>query len=208
MDFIKKNVNPFWNNLFKKTPSTTSNNLFRKDGLNLREVIKSSYNPQNNLNGFIKDKELSNKNQQVYFNPENNRLLMSVAGTHNLKDVGADFQLIGGNIKQTGRYKEADKTLQLAKDKYNTNATVVGHSLGSAVASRIAGTDDKVINYNPAYIGGKDRPNTTNIREAGDIVSVFGAGKSINFGNPINLLSPLSWGTSHSSDRLGNNFFI
>ena len=32
-------------------------------------------------------------NQQVYYNPNEKKLLMSVAGTHNLRDVGTDFML-------------------------------------------------------------------------------------------------------------------
>lgn len=210
MSIIKKVVNPFIN-LFKKTPTESAKSIFRKDnlGVELRDVVWNMYHNKDDINGFVKDKDLSNKNQQVYFNPESNKLLMSVAGTHNIKDVGTDFQLIGGQIKNTSRYREADKTLKNAKDKYDTNATVVGHSLGSSVASRIASKDDRVINYNPAYIGGKDRSNTTNIRNSGDIISVFGANSSYSFGIPLSIANPLNWLNNHTSNSLkGQNLFI
>ena len=46
---------------------------------------------------------------------------MSVAGTHNLRDVGTDFMLGIGKLISTSRYKEAKSTIDKAKNKYNPN---------------------------------------------------------------------------------------
>ena len=40
---------------------------------------------------------------------------MSVAGTHNLRDIGTDFMLGIGKLKNTSRYKEAKLTIDKAK---------------------------------------------------------------------------------------------
>ena len=61
--------------------------------LNLKKVLKLSYddniNNQQSIkkNGYNFDSKLSNKNEKVYYNPNQNKLLVSVAGTHNFKDV-------------------------------------------------------------------------------------------------------------------------
>ena len=203
----KKIFNPLLN-LFRKHNSSSGRGMFKKEGLNLRDVVKNSYHPADEFNGYVKDKDLSNRNQQVYFNPESNKLLMSVAGTRSLGDIGTDFSLIGGNIKDTKRYRQADSTLKNAKQKYGVSADVVGHSLGSAITSRIAGADDRVFNYNSAEIGGKNRPNVHSVRHSGDIISVLGTSKSVNFGAPVEVANPFAWSSNHNSDRLGNNYFI
>ena len=44
------------------------------------------------------------------------KLLMSVSGTHNLRDVGTDFMLGIGKLKSTSRHKQNQ---QLIKQKIN-----------------------------------------------------------------------------------------
>ena len=53
--------------------------------LDLNDVLKNSYSNEHreNMNGYKLDKELSNHNQQVYYNPEHKKLVVSVAGTTN-----------------------------------------------------------------------------------------------------------------------------
>jgi hypothetical protein len=151
----------------------------------LHSVLKNSYkNPKDSAkdmerSGYIQDAGLSNDNQQVYFNPKDKKLLVSVAGTHKLKDWGTNLWLAGGGLKSTNRYKEADNILKKAKEKYKVpNATVVGHSLGGAIASNIASKagGDKAITLDAGYtIGQKTRSNTNAFRTAGDLVSLLGA---------------------------------
>ena len=93
------------------TETIHSNDLLLKD------VIKNSYakNKSKSLKGYNLDEDLSNHNQQVYFNPNDKKLLYSITGTHNLADVGTDLMLGLGRIKNTKRYKEAEDTLKNAK---------------------------------------------------------------------------------------------
>lgn len=177
--------------------------------LDLKDVIYNSYHPQNNLQGYIRDNELSGRRQQVYINPENNQLLFSVAGTQSGTDVLTDGRVLFGGIKNTERYKHAEKTLKLAKDKYQGyDNTIVGSSLGGAIASRIASNDDKVYTYNSAEIGGKNRNNTSAIRHSGDVISIAGLDKSYSFGNPLTILTPINWLSNHSSKSLKNQNII
>ena len=69
--------------------------------VSLHNVLKNSYKskPAKNMNGYELDKLLSNHNQQVYYNPNEKKLLLTVAGTHNLRDVGTDFMLGIGKLK-------------------------------------------------------------------------------------------------------------
>lgn len=153
--------------------------------LNLHTVLKNSYTDPKlakksmRESGYYLDKKLSNGNQQTYYNPTEKKLLLSVAGTHNLSDWGTDAYLAMGKLKDTNRYKEADETLKKAKLKYApTSTTVAGHSLGGAIASNIASKagGDKAVTLDAGYtIGQKTRSNTSAFRTSGDAVSALGA---------------------------------
>ena len=149
--------------------------------LSLHDVLQNSYkgrDKQQNAfreNGYIYDDELSNHNQQAYYNPTSNKLLFSVAGSHNLSDAVTDAYLGAGKLKYTHRYKEADETFNKAKVKYNPTETVVaGHSLGSPIARYIAKPNDKVYTYNGgATIGQSNHENERAYRTNADVVSLF-----------------------------------
>ena len=100
MSLYKKGFNMV-SNLFKKKGNHKTK-MFKKGDLDLYEGFKNSYAPRKDQEkfgsdaGYIFDSELSNDNQQVYFNPDKKKLLYSVAGTHNLSDVGTDIQLMRG----------------------------------------------------------------------------------------------------------------
>lgn len=148
----------------------------------LYDVLKAGYDKtkRNDLNkyGYNYDSMLSNSNQQVYFNPNENKLLVNVAGTHNWADVGTDLYLAFGDLKSTNRYKQARDTLNKAKEKYGVqNATITGDSLGGAVSQYIASKDDKAITYNKGTtIGQKTRGNENAFRVEGDVVSLLSSG--------------------------------
>lgn len=142
--------------------------------------LKSAYGDKNAIEslekkGYILDKELSNDNQNVMYNKNNESLLFNIAGTHNLKDIGTDVYLAFGGLKSTNRYKEAHKVIREAKKKYNPKTTTVsGHSLGGSIAGYVASKGDRVISYNKgATIGQKTRSNELALRTRGDIVSTF-----------------------------------
>jgi hypothetical protein len=179
--------------------------------VNLYDSLKSSYGDKKSREkiknlGYNYDSMLSNHNQQVWYNPNENKLLYNVAGTHNLKDVGTDIYLALGKLKNTNRYKEAKKTLEQAKIKYNNpNTTIASHSLGGSITNYIGDKNDKKYSYNAGYtIGQKTRSNNgnnKNIRTFTDPVSLLSLGsknqRTIGFGgfNPI---------LSHNLENLKN----
>jgi tetratricopeptide (TPR) repeat protein len=158
--------------------------------LDLHDVLKNSYSNKHreNMNGYKLDKELSNHNQQVYYNPEHKKIVVSVAGTHNARDWGTDFYLGLGKLKDTNRYKEAKSVYDKAKNKYNPmQATAVGHSLGGTIANYITSGNDKAHGLDSGYtIGQKARSNSSQYRSSGDVVSALGA----NASNMTTLKSP------------------
>jgi hypothetical protein len=130
--------------------------------------------------GYVRDNELSSGDHQAYFNKKTGKLLFNVTGTHNLSDVVTDGYLAFGGLKSTNRYKEADKMLSKAKEKYKpTSTSVIGHSLGSSIAQNIGSKEDKITTLDGGYtIGQKTRSNNGNnktYRTAGDAVSLLAA---------------------------------
>lgn len=54
--------------------------------------------------GYTMDKKLSNDNQQVYYDPENKKLLYNVTGSHNVTDwINSDLKLALGINKNAGK---------------------------------------------------------------------------------------------------------
>jgi hypothetical protein len=151
--------------------------------LNLHDVLNNSYASRDKQKGAFKnqgyvfDSDLSDINQQIYYNPKEKKLLYSVKGTNplSLKDLGTDAYLAMGKLKETNRYKEAEKKLQLAKTRYSPKDVVVaGHSLGGSISQYIAGKNDKVYTLNKgATIGQKTRSNENAFRTKGDAVSLL-----------------------------------
>jgi hypothetical protein len=179
--------------------------------LDLHDVLKNSYSGKHkeNMNGYKLDKELSNHNQQVYYNPDHKKLVVSVAGTHNLRDWGTDIFLGAGKLKDTNRYKEAKSIYDKAKNKYNPlQSMAVGHSLGGTIANYIASGNDKAYGLDSGYtIGQTSRNNSKQFRSSGDVVSALGANqrnmttlKSPNIRTGIGLVDALR---SHNVDNIG-----
>ena len=169
----------------RKTEIIDPNN----NDITLHEVIKNSYKKEKakTIKGYDLDPELSNHNQQVYYNKNNKKLLYSVTGTHNLADVGTDIMLGLGRIKNTNRYKEADDTLKKAKTKYGVdNATIASHSLGGSIGGLIGSGNDTIYSLDKGAVGQKTRPNENNLRTQGDLVSIF----SRNDKNTTNFINP------------------
>lgn len=155
--------------------------------INLYDTLQSSYGDKKadmNLEkkGYIKDKKLSNHNQQVWYNPNGKDLMVNVAGSHNPYDFAInDVALAFGSLKSTDRYKEADKVLKEAKKFYQPKNTIIsGHSLGSSIGAGIASKNDKFVGLDAGYtIGQKTRSNNgkhENYRTSGDVVSILGSG--------------------------------
>ena len=162
----------------------------------LYDALKASYGKGEGIrqlekDGYKRDNQLSNHNQQIYYNQKNHTLLNTIAGTHNLKDWGTDLYLGFGKLKDTNRYKEAKSVLEKAKRKYEPKETKVsGHSLGSTIAQYVSSKNDKVYTLDGGTtLFQKSRPNAINYRARGDVVSLLGLNqkhtKNLDNGNLI-----------------------
>jgi hypothetical protein len=170
----------------------------RPQSLSLHDALKSSYqSPQKQSDalgkyGYQRDKDLSNHNQQVYYNKGTNKMLYTIAGTHNLRDWGTDAYLAAGRLKDTNRYKEADNILKRAQDKYKgAKTSIAGHSLGGTIAQYLHNRADKTLSLDAGYtVGQKTRGQ--HFRAAGDVVSLLGSmGKhttTVKGGRPFDVL--------------------
>jgi len=158
-----------------------------RENLNLAKVLKLGYATEKkqgkvmNKYGYKIDNELTNDNQQVYYNPDKKKLLMNVTGTHNTADKITDVKLAFGGLKKTERYKQAENTLQKAKDKYKENKVVItGDSLGGTIVNYIKKPDDEIFALNSGVTIGqkiRGRDGTAhNYRVAGDVISLLGSG--------------------------------
>ena len=168
----------------------------------LYDVVKASYKTGDEQKtslgkyGYVRDADLSNGNEQAYYNPDKKKLIYAVTGTHNLADWGTDAYLAAGKIKDTNRYKEADAGLKKAKLKYGVDtANIYGHSLGGTIGGYIGGANDKVETLDKgATLFQKVRSNEHAYRTAGDAVSLLNAGST----NMTTLANP------HKKVKTGN----
>jgi hypothetical protein len=153
--------------------------------INFYNALKNSYADRKQQKtafvkeGFVFDSDLSNHEHQVYYNPNEKKMLYSVKGTNplSLKDLGTDLYLASGHLKDTSRFREEKANLEKAKKRYNpTNTTIAGHSLGASLSQYIAGKNDKVFTLDKgATFGQKTRSNETAFRVQGDAVSALNA---------------------------------
>ena len=152
--------------------------------ISLYDPLKSSYlntieaEEKMKKHNYKLDPELSNIQTKVFYNPEaDNPLLITYRGTKNLlNDIPTDIALGLGQLKHTQRYKDSKHIYQKAKEKYNSNALLVGHSLGGGLASAVSEPNDKVITFNKASAGfispsTETKANETAYRWNGDIIS-------------------------------------
>lgn len=131
--------------------------------------------------GYDYDSGLSTRNIQVYYNPSTDILLYSVKGTDPKKtaDLRTDVSLALGNVKATKRYKDAEKQLARATEKYNPSKRILaGYSLGGTIVSYLGSKarNDAVFTYNKgATLGQKTRNIEKSYRIKGDVVSAASA---------------------------------
>jgi hypothetical protein len=187
-----------------------SSDNFLNVPLNLQTVLKSSYLTKEqsssllSKNGYTMDKDLSNINTRVYYNPDENKTLFSIRGTKNLiNDLPTDFSVFLGtdDLQKTKRYKDTEAIYKKAKNKYN-NLTIVGHSLGGSLANALpTDKNDRVFTYNKGVglINHNTKANEMALRTNSDIISYLSKNDkhTVNFGGVnLDLLK------AHSTDRL------
>ena len=175
----------------------------------LHEVIKLSYadkqKQQEGLkhHGYNYDSRLSNDNHQVYYNPNEEKLIFSVTGTHKPSDWLTNAYLGVGKLKDTTRYQESEKALKEAKQHYNPKSvSITGHSQGGTTASYIAQPSDNVFTLDKGTtINQGYRNNEKAYRTNNDVVSVLGVlnKNMVTLGNKNLFKDPLN---AHNVDNI------
>lgn len=140
----------------------------------LKGFINQSYEekPKEEMNGFILDKELSNKTAKIYHNPQTGEAVVAHRGTKGARDWLNNLAYATGLYEKTSRYKRGKKAQESAEKKYGKqNISTVGHSQGAVLARKLGKDTKEIINVNPAYLGEKQGKNEVVIRSKKDIVS-------------------------------------
>lgn len=207
----------------KKTPVVDSQSIRKKvdafkalqPHISLESALKASYgddaaNAEFIAKGYAPVTEHTNHNYRAYFNNDKKDLVFLVAGTHadpktgsKWRDIGNDIAFATGNIKSTGRYKNAEKALNDLTTKFNPATTKIGgHSLGGGVGDELAKgrKNTTSMTYNKAATIGTGTPgNSKAYRDKFDAVSFFNRGakhtKTLSSGH----INPLA---AHSTDNL------
>lgn len=122
-------------------------------------LSKEAYkkNPRESIDGYNIDRSLSNKRTRTYHNPETNQTVIAHRGTKptDMKDLKNDFLIATGmfNKKTSSRIRNAGKIAKGAEEKYGSNISNVGHSLGGTMAQKtgrkLRAENSKVVGYNP-----------------------------------------------------------
>ena len=150
--------------------------------ISLYDTLKNSYKPLREQDAFYRqrgyelDKQLSNRYQQVLYNPQENKLLYTIAGSRTPFDWLVNNPAIAlGQFKHTQRYIQSKEALDKAKEKYHPQNTVIaGHSQAGYTAGLIAGKKDKVLTLDRATgPNNKIKSNENAFRVEGDIVSLL-----------------------------------
>jgi hypothetical protein len=177
----------------------------------LHEVLKLSYAnrdlQQKGLkhHGYNYDSRFSNDNHQVYYNPNEQKMIFSVTGSHKPLDwIITNPNLALGKLKNTSRYQESDKALKEAKSHFKPqNVTIIGHSLGGTIGSYIAQPLDKVYTLNKGTTLQGYRNNEKAYRTSGDLVSLLGINhKNMTTLENKNLFKNII--TNHNIDNIKN----
>lgn len=183
----------------------------------LEDLINSSYNKQDDVNGYILDKSISGSRNLVYHNPNTGHTVVSHRGTAGMKDWWNNIAYeIGGKplYKTTTRYKDARRIQSRAEKKYgNENLSTVGHSQGGLQAEMVGNKGKEIITLNKATrpFDNTKHKNQYDIRTENDIVSALNPFQGVN-GLETTIKSdgynPLSEHGTTVLQRLPNNMML
>ena len=143
-----------------------------------QKVLKASYQKKNeDMNGYVVDKELSGQRVKVYHHPTENKTLVVHKGTASIQDWGTNLAMTFG-IKTGKRFKHAKKIQKQAEAKYKDSEKItLGHSLGAKIAEDVG--KNEVITLNKPTLpldiitGKKVKKNQTDVRTERDPVSIL-----------------------------------
>lgn len=106
--------------------------------------------------GYALDDELSDNDRHVYYD-RYGKAVVAFRGTKltNPSDLLTDIAIWGGFAPASNRYRQSNKTVQRAIDKYGKdNITLTGHSLGGHQGVYFGNKYKlKTVVYNPAVMG-------------------------------------------------------
>ena len=151
----------------------------------LHDLLDSSYKRNKeaemigNVHGLKLDHELSNSENKVFVDPDNNSHVV-FTGSKKPDDIITNGSLLLGLQDYHPRFINSEKLINKVKSKYNNNKiNAYGHSLGGRLAEHVSNKVDKVITNNKAN-GIKDvfkkiNSNQIDIRSGSDPVSFLGA---------------------------------
>jgi hypothetical protein len=181
----------------------------------VKDLIQASYQRNGpaeqigNKYGLKLDSSLSNAEQKVYIDKNNNPTI-AYTGSRKIKDIFTDGLLALGLEKYSTRFRDAKKTMDAVKRKYaNRPVTTLGHSLGGSLAEYAGG--NKVITVDKGVgignIGKRINKNQTDIRASNDLVSVLSntqrGGRKITIKDKANL-NPLTAHNYRQLSKLNN----
>jgi hypothetical protein len=174
---------------------------------NIKGFLKKSYsNKLEDHDGYQVDKDLSGQRFQTYYNPEKNHVVTVHRGTAGIHDMLTDVGLAFG-YKKGKRFQFAKEQQRKADEKYaNANKTVLGHSLGRALAEDANQHNNELLTLNgavtPFDLLKKPKANEHHIRTNLDPVSAL-RGLQKKSKNDVTIASK-SWNplTEHSTDTL------
>jgi hypothetical protein len=145
----------------------------------LKNLLNASYEKTpSNVGDWVVDKSLSGQRAQVYQNSKTGQVVVAHRGSASIQDFGNDLKyVLGSDLKDTKRYKHAEKVQKEAEAKYGADkVTTIGHSLGSLL-DEVGKNSHEIISLNKP-IGLQDRgkdllPNETAVRTERDPVSIL-----------------------------------
>jgi hypothetical protein len=148
----------------------------------IRDLLQASYSRNTpareigNKYGLRLDDSLSNAEHKVYVDRKN-RPTVAFTGSRKVGDWMTNALLATGLQGFSTRFRDSKKLMEDVKKKYSAPATIIGHSLGGALAEYAGGKDNKVITVDKGVgisgVGKTIGKNQTDIRTSNDPVSLL-----------------------------------
>ena len=142
----------------------------------LQKFISASYskNPEEKIDNWVLDKQLSTPTAAVYSDPTTGKATITHRGTSGAADWMNNLKYSMGMYNSTDRYKQGKAAQEAAEAKYGQqNLSTLGHSQGAVLARKLGQDSKEIVNLNPAYLGETQGKNEYNVRSGNDVVSAF-----------------------------------
>lgn len=133
--------------------------------------------------GYTLDANLSSPEAKVFVNRKGKPLISFRGSTASsipqfTRDwLQSDMAIATGTEKSNARFQRSKKLVEDVDKKYGKSSMLIGHSLAGSLARASAGSNNKVIAYNPGVgiggIGKKIKQNEVVLRAPFDVVSAL-----------------------------------